>query len=408
MPLHQAGHVCGDQLDLIDGTPTGSVRLSVGYMTRPSDIDRVVRMIADTYIGSHIHRNLRNLRSNDLSHNTKPPAQSAVRLHQIHVYPIKSCAPHRITAFGQRWPLNERGLCYDRDWMIVNRRTGVAMTQKTNTRMCMVRPHLDTAAGRMVLTFAPHHDDDDEEVNNDSSVSVPLQMAAYHHIDAADDVSASLCQSKVCGDRIEGIDCGDRVAAWLAHVLCEPDARLIRQHNRDVRRFRRRPLNGNSEPLEAAQPGPAISLVNQAQFLLINLASVDWLNERVDAWSADAHCGHSLRQRQRLRQQTVDRFRANLVVDGRHVLHELQWQRLSVERGLGLRVQGPCTRCQMICIDQSSGEKTVEPLRTIAKLFGGRMRFGVYLEYAEQVDGLMESTEYLECGEWLSVGSEEM
>jgi molybdenum cofactor sulfurtransferase len=33
----------------------------------------------------------------------------------------------------------------------------------------------------------------------------------------------------------------------------------------------------------------------------------------------------------------------------------------------------------MVCIDQSTGEKTQEPLRTLAAAFHGKMRFGVYL-----------------------------
>jgi hypothetical protein len=45
---------------------------------------------------------------------------------------------------------------------------------------------------------------------------------------------------------------------------------------------------------------------------------------------------------------------------------------------INLQNDGPCTRCQMVCIDQSTGEKTVEPLRTIAAAGQGKMQFGVY------------------------------
>lgn len=44
-----------------------------------------------------------------------------------------------------------------------------------------------------------------------------------------------------------------------------------------------------------------------------------------------------------------------------------------------LQSEGPCTRCQMVCIDQSTGMKTREPLRTMAAAFLGKMKFGVYL-----------------------------
>lgn len=41
----------------------------------------------------------------------------------------------------------------------------------------------------------------------------------------------------------------------------------------------------------------------------------------------------------------------------------------------------------MVCIDQNTGEKTVEPLRTISEQFGGKLRFGIYLSYIGPVDG---------------------
>lgn len=42
----QADHVCGtDENDIIDGVPMGSVRISVGYMTKIEDIKAVIKMI---------------------------------------------------------------------------------------------------------------------------------------------------------------------------------------------------------------------------------------------------------------------------------------------------------------------------------------------------------------------------
>lgn len=40
----------------------------------------------------------------------------------------------------------------------------------------------------------------------------------------------------------------------------------------------------------------------------------------------------------------------------------------------------------MVCIDQSTGEKSVEPLRTIAAAGQGKMQFGVY--FSQIVTGI--------------------
>lgn len=56
------------------------------------------------------------------------------------------------------------------------------------------------------------------------SIFVPLNRAV-----ASKESTASRCQSKVCGDRIQGWDCGDGVAEWLCDVLSIPGVRLLRQ-----------------------------------------------------------------------------------------------------------------------------------------------------------------------------------
>lgn len=81
-------------------------------------------------------------------------------------------------------------------------------------------------------------------------------------------------------------------------------------------------------------------------------------------------------------QNVIDRFRGNLIIESPMPLEEMNWT--SVQFGdVSLVVNGPCTRCQMICIDQSTGEKTTEPLRTIGRQFQGKMRFGIYLGQTE-------------------------
>lgn len=49
----------------------------------------------------------------------------------------------------------------------------------------------------------------------------------------------------------------------------------------------------------------------------------------------------------------------------------------------------------MICIDQKSGEKNVEPLRTLSKVFGGKISFGVYLKSLN--NGVMKINEKVIC-----------
>ncbi len=48
----QAGHVCGDDLDLIEGHPTGSVRVSFGYMSTIEDAEVLLQFVVDCFLES--------------------------------------------------------------------------------------------------------------------------------------------------------------------------------------------------------------------------------------------------------------------------------------------------------------------------------------------------------------------
>ena len=47
--MYEAGHVCGDMVDLINGKPTGSVRISFGYMSRQADVDTLLQLIREGF-----------------------------------------------------------------------------------------------------------------------------------------------------------------------------------------------------------------------------------------------------------------------------------------------------------------------------------------------------------------------
>lgn len=91
-------------------------------------------------------------------------------------------------------------------------------------------------------------------------------------------------------------------------------------------------------------------------------------------------------------QDVTDRFRANLIVEAPDVLEELRWKSLRIGNTV-LKAGDPCTRCQMICIDQKTGEKTTEPLRTIAREFNGKLTFGLYLSQTD----MEQNDRYIDC-----------
>ncbi|KAJ1202753.1 hypothetical protein NDU88_006550, partial [Pleurodeles waltl] len=73
---------------------------------------------------------------------------------------------------------------------------------------------------------------------------------------------------------VQTYDCGNRIAEWLSLFLGR-HCRLIRQNSDCCR-------NGNNKE-KKGQPGAALSLVNEAQYLLINTASILHLREKISS-----------------------------------------------------------------------------------------------------------------------------
>lgn len=193
-------------------------------MTTKSNVDALLKMITECYIRNvkPITFNPDNIQRFYKITTRKSSLHTKCELKQIFVYPIKSCGPLKITT---KWPITRRGLKYDREWMIVNA-NGVAVTQKTDTKLCLIMPKINEQTNCLELSF-PYM----------KSVRIPLVLNDNREKNYS--ASALLCQSKVCGDRIEGIDCGNEVADWLSDALCTSGLRLIRQCSNDMRKFRK-------------------------------------------------------------------------------------------------------------------------------------------------------------------------
>ena len=175
--MFKSGHVCGDEVDLIDGKPTGAIRASFGYFNTYEDVDKLLNMIGRCFVKtktkprrrllSHIMESLRSSKlyngltnpqkliteqqefimqdAEDLSQNI----DSAIVLKEAAIFPIKSCGAFKIRS---TWKIGPKGFEYDRDWMII-KDNGVCLTQKQNTRMCMIRPKIDLHKRKMTLYF---------------------------------------------------------------------------------------------------------------------------------------------------------------------------------------------------------------------------------------------------------------
>ncbi|CAL7939179.1 unnamed protein product [Xylocopa violacea] len=385
---YEAGYVCGGAADLINGKPTGAIRVSFGYMSTIKDVEILLLMIKESFVDGiplnkipdwwpdhktalyrkyypfdtnikRVTNNMTNNNENGITNelqNVKELVTQFVNdnqffklmstdqikkkciLEQLYIYPIKSCAAYKITG---SWNLNSKGLEYDRQWMIITS-SGTCLTQKQYTNLCLLKPTIFKDKGIMQLYYPGM-----------PTIDVPLDDNSMTIIDG------KVCQSRVCGHKVEGTDCGSDVSEWLSLAIGLPNLRLIKQNNYDSKR------NDCTKP--------ELSFSSQAQYLVINKTSVLWLSDKISDTEVQ-------------KDTIIQRFRGNMILSGCEAFEETEWKQIYIGKNV-FEVTGPCTRCQMICIDQITGLKTVEPLRTLAEQFHGKIRFGIYLTKETKENG---------------------
>lgn len=105
----EAGHVCWDDNDIINGKPTGAVRISFGYMSTFEDAEKFLKFLQSSFVSLPVQFNngyMLNLNSLNLIDNSSQKAVSDIHLKSIIIYPVKSCQGFSVKS----WPLTTGGM----------------------------------------------------------------------------------------------------------------------------------------------------------------------------------------------------------------------------------------------------------------------------------------------------------
>ncbi|KAL3664121.1 hypothetical protein V7S43_011005 [Phytophthora oleae] len=364
-----AGHVCGDEIDVVNGLPTGAVRLSLGYMTTFEDIEAFVEFVSKHFVARMMPTTVVDM----MTISPRPASNKGPHLCKLTLFPIKSCAGMVVNA----WPVGSRGLLFDREFAIVDVSTGNALTLKTLPDLCFLYPVIDL--GRETLTISYHKPDDLHQSTATSSsptspssfiIALRVDIPTMKHQD--EDNPRNM---RVCTDTCKGRDVSGDVSRWLSSCLGR-QCSLVRVSNNHLRASQaNRPTNKfpvsqrtQAQRPEASDSKASIGFANQAQYLLVSRQSIAHFNAVLS--SVDSAMSIS-----------EDAFRANLIVDGcSKSFEEDKWQRLLIG-GVAFDVSGPCSRCNVINLDPRTGAFHRQPLQVLSSYRRQRSRilFGQFL-----------------------------
>ncbi len=257
--------------------------------------------------------------------------QAALRIAQLFIHPIKSCAAIAVDDA----PLIDTGFEYDREWMVVDS-DGAFVSQRELPRMALIRPTLRS---------------------NDLVLRAPGMLALHLQLGAVEGPS----RVRVWDDVVDAFDMGDLAAQWFSDFLGQP-LRLAR-FDPDALRLASAQWTGEIESRTAFADGFPL--------LVTSTASLAELNRRL------ASAGHAA--------VPMQRFRPNIVIDGVDDAHGEDFidtlTIASADGAVVVKLVKPCGRCTIPDVDPATavqGHAVADTLRAYRAepRIGGRLAFG--------------------------------
>ena len=204
----------------------------------------------------------------------------------------------------------ERGFENDRRYMLVDEE-GTFISQRTHPELTFFEPRIDNKD--LVVNYKKQT----FSTSLSTSLNQTIQVTIFEHTLSATEVS-------------------EESNEWFSSILNQ-NVRLVKMCKKDVRYKK---LIKGPEEVE-------VSFADGYPYLILGSASMNNLNDRLE----DA--------------VNINRFRANIIVktDTPHI--EDTWDDIVIGNARFLVVK-PCARCQVVTIDQNSGELSKEPLKTLS------------------------------------------
>ncbi len=246
--------------------------------------------------------------------------------HLFH-YPLKSSKGQLVETAS----INRYGLPYDRQWAVIERSSGRALTVREFPKLMHIQAKVQDAS---LILDIPGYD------------AVTYQSGSRKNSDL---------QLRMFSDILYGTQVYDEAEDKAISDYLGTKCSVVNISKHNVRTVKER-YGGNSDtPLSFADAAPV---------LLINLASLEELNARLT------------------KSVKLEQFRPNIVIDHTPPYEEEKWKGIRINN-LDFTVGSVCNRCKVITIDPDTLETDPDgqPLKVLStyKSNANGINFGMYL-----------------------------
>lgn len=245
----------------------------------------------------------------------------SLTIQDLYIYPIKSLAGIRISEAK----VEEKGFELDRRWMLIDEE-GQFLSQRTFPQMALLKVEVEAESLKV------YH------------ISSPTDFVRIPHNEEGEEISSVTVWDDVMPARLVDYE----IDEWFAKAL-GINVRLVKMPISTERKV---------DPRYAVN-GESVSFADGMPYLLIGQKSLEDLNSKLD--------------------ETIpmNRFRPNIVFSGGEPFIEDSFGGIQIG-DVQMKVVKPCARCVMTTVDQETGVKNAEPLKTLAtyRKVGNKILFG--------------------------------
>ncbi len=264
-------------------------------------------------------------------------------LNEMYIYPVKSLSGISL----QNSEVTERGLKYDRRWMLVDK-NNMFMTQRKHPEMALIKVDIDNE----FLIFT-------HKLNNELKYRIPIEIK-----------DGKLEKVTIWDDNIESLHFSKQADEWFSDVL-NFKCKLVYMPDNSKRIVNKKYATRNE----------IVSFADAFPFLIIGQESLNDLNSRL---------------KEKL---PMNRFRPNFVFIGGEAYDEDRWKSFKIGDITFYPVK-PCSRCVITTINQDTAEKSDEPLRTLStyRTVNNKVLFGQNLLH--EGNGIIRINDEIKILEW--------
>lgn len=235
--------------------------------------------------------------------------ENTLVVQDIFIYPIKSLGGIRVSEAV----VEEKGFQFDRRWMLVDE-TGLFISQRIYPELALLSVELGE---NELVVF--------HKIKNDKFIQIPIDLTSGPELTVT-----------VWDDQVVGKVVHPEINQWFSEVVRFPVKLVVMPETSHRKVDPRYAVNGES-----------VSFADGMPYLLIGQESLNDLNSRLES------------------PVPMDRFRPNIVFSGGKPYLEDSLRKIKIGE-VEFQIVKPCARCVMTTVDQVSGEKGKEPLKTLS------------------------------------------